>query len=389
MVELQADTSFNSWKQSFREKVLQKGITATVFNRAFNKIKVDPDVVKLDSDQPEFTRSIWIYLDMATSASRLKLGKKLLRKHHFLLDTVEKRYGVEREVIVAIWAMESDFGRNYGNKSIIRSLATLAYDAKNNSNKERLEYAETELFMALRILQTQNIKVQDMLGSWAGAMGQPQFTPSSYMKYAVDYNGDGVKDLWQTYSDVFASIANYLASSGWRRDESWGVEVTLPKKFDWRLNTSSYQLRYEQWEELGIHRWDKIPYESPKRLVSLFVPAGKTGPIFLVEHNFETIKRYNNSTSYTLAVAQLSRLLVDGKKIQKLWPRKDAALSRYQIEEIQMRLNLEGHNPGKVDGKIGPKTREAIRTWQMEQGLPGDGYANLLLLNDLKSKKIK
>ncbi|MEE9325930.1 MAG: lytic murein transglycosylase [Cocleimonas sp.] len=387
MVQIQAEVSFDQWKSSFKEKVLVQGVSPSVFDSTFKNIEVDSEVVELDSSQPEFTSTIWGYLDKATSKSRLVQGGKLLHKYSSLFEKVEKKYGVPKEIIVAIWSMESDFGRNYGNKSVIRSLATLAHNASNHSKQKRLAFAEQELFVALRIIQTRSVKPEEMMGSWAGAMGQPQFTPSSYFNYAVDSNNDGKRDIWKNYSDVFSSIANYLAMNGWRKKEGWGVEVILPNKFDWRLNSSFYQLRYEQWAEFSVHRHDKMPYQNPKRLASLFVPAGKAGPIFLVEHNFETIKLYNNSTSYTLAVTQLSHLLAGGDRIKGFWPRNDAALSRHQIEEIQMHLNLDGHNAGYVDGKVGPKTREAIRTWQLEHNFSGDGYASKLLLKQLKSSK--
>jgi membrane-bound lytic murein transglycosylase B len=387
MMHIQADVDFNQWKSSFKEKVLAQGITPLIFDSTFKNVLVDSEVVALDSSQPEFTRTIWDYLDKATSKDRIQLGVKQLHKHRFLFKEIEQKFGVSKEVIVAIWSMESDFGRNYGSKSVIRSLATLAHNASNHSKLKRLAYAERELYVALRIIQTQSIKSEEMMGSWAGAMGQPQFTPSSYYDYAIDANNDGKKDIWKSYSDVFSSIANYLIMNGWRKEEGWGVEVRLPREFDWRLNSSFYQLRYEQWADLGVVRHDRKLYQNPKRLASLFVPAGKTAPIFLVEHNFEAIKLYNNSSSYTLAVTQLSDLLAGGMGIRGVWPRNDVALSRHQIEKIQMCLNLDGHNAGNVDGKIGPKTREAIRTWQLEHGLLGDGYANISLLKNLKKPK--
>jgi membrane-bound lytic murein transglycosylase B len=211
--------------------------------------------------------------------------------------------------------------------------------------------------------------------------------PSSYLKYAVDYDNDGRVDLWNSIPDVFASIANFLAESGWRKLEGWGEEVTLPQEFDWRLNSSSYQLRFEQWQELGVHRVDSKPFEFPQRQSALFIPTGKFGPKFLVTHNFDVIKRYNKSSSYALAVANLSNLFADGDKIITSWPTSDIALSHDQVAEIQMNLNLAGHNAGLADGKIGVKTREAIRTWQLEQGYAGDGYANLELLILLRNKQ--
>lgn len=370
--------TFDQWKKTFKALALQNQIQSEVINEALNDLTPDSKVLKLDASQPEFTRNIWDYLDNAISKKRLKKGSQLLKKHQDLFDEIEQQYGVQRETIVAIWAMESDFGRNYGSKSVIRSLATLAHHGK------RSEFAQNELLEALRIIQDQKLKPKRLVGSWAGAMGQAQFMPSSYRKYAVDYDKDGKTDIWKSLPDVFASIAHFLAESGWRKSEDWGVEVKLPNNFDWKLNTSSYELRFLQWKELEVNSINARPFPYIQRLASLFIPAGRFGPVFLVTHNFHVIKRYNNSSSYALGVAQLSRLLAGGESIQTAWPREDKALTYYDIEEIQLRLSLNGHDPGPNDGKMGAKTREAIRTWQLEQGLAGDGYANEKLLQQLR-----
>ena len=299
-----------------------------------------------------------------------------------MFDNIEKEYGVQREIIVAIWAMESDFGRNYGNQNVIRSLATLANQARSTKRKK---LAEQELLSALHIIQDNKLKVGSLIGSWAGAMGQPQFMPSSYGKYAVDYDQDGKKDIWGTDTDVLASIANFLKKSGWRELEDWGVEVNLPQGFDWRLNTSAYELRFVQWRFLGVKNANGGSFSHPQRLASIFIPAGRFGPSFLVTHNFHIIKKYNKSLSYTLAVAQLSRLLAGGESIRIAWPRKDKVMSTEQVKEIQTRLNLSNHNSGLVDGKVGSRTREAVRTWQLEHGFPGDGYVSMELLKQLRN----
>lgn len=380
--EVQADLGFASWRDSFRKIALSKGILPSVFDQSLSNVEYDPSVIKLDSHQPEFTRNIWHYLDNAVSSQRLKKGQHLIEKYKQLFDSIEEEYGVQREVIVAIWAVESDFGKNYGNKQVLRSLATLAYHGK------RAEFAQTELLHALEIIQFNKIKPETLVGSWAGAMGQPQFMPSSFVRYAVDQDGDGGIDLWKSVPDVLASIANFLHQSGWRKDENWGVEVSLPKPFDWKLNSSNYELRFIQWKQQGIHTITGKPFSYPQRQASLFIPAGRFGPVFLVTHNFKVIKHYNKSTSYSMAVALLSQLLAGKEGIQIAWPRDDKALSRDQIEQIQRLLNAKGHDSGKVDGKIGSKTREAIRTWQLEQGLAGDGYASQNLLLLLKSKSV-
>jgi membrane-bound lytic murein transglycosylase B len=213
--------------------------------------------------------------------------------------------------------------------------------------------------------------------------------PSSYIKYAVDYNKDGQRNLWETEADVLASIAKFLKESGWRELEDWGVEINLPSDFDWKLNTSAYELRFVQWREIGLTNASGQSFSQAQRLASLFIPAGRFGPKFLVTHNFHTIKKYNKSLSYTLAVAQLSRLLAGGESIRIAWPRDDKALSSEQVKEIQTRLNESNHDSGVVDGKVGSKTREAVRTWQLENGFAGDGYVSLDLLRKLQSKNNK
>jgi membrane-bound lytic murein transglycosylase B len=373
--------SFEQWKQTFKQEAISSGINSILFDQAFQKITPDPVVIKLDTSQPEFTRNIWDYIDNATTSKRLKRGQSQLLKYKHLFDKIEKEYGVQREIIVAIWAMESDFGRNYGSKNVIRSLATLAHNART---EKRVVFAKKELLSALHIIQDNQMKTGSLIGSWAGAMGQPQFMPSSYVKYAVDYNKDGKRNIWETESDVFASIANFLKESGWRSLEDWGIEIILPRDFDWKLNSSAYELRFVQWRAIDVTNASGKSFKHPQRLASIFIPAGRFGPAFLVTHNFHVIKKYNKSLSYTLAVAQLSRLLSDGESIRIAWPRNDKALSTEQIKKIQTILNKKNHNAGLVDGKIGSKTREAVRTWQLENGLAGDGYINLELLENLK-----
>ena len=374
---------FANWIEEFKQEALEKGIKESIFNKALSTIKVDLGVLKMDSDQPEFTRNIWDYIDNATSKKRIKKGKVQLKKYQTLFDKLEEEYGVQREIIVAIWAMESDFGRNYGKKNVLSSLATLAYHGK------RTDFAKEELLAALLIIQEQKFPPKTLIGSWAGAMGQPQFMPSSYLRYAIDYNKDNKIDLWKTQADVFASIANFLSKSGWRRDENWGVEVKLPTDFDWQLNTSDYELRFFQWKLANVNRANGKSFDDLQRTASLFIPAGRFGPVFLITHNFNVIKKYNKSSSYALTVALLSQLFIEGDSIQIAWPRGNKALSHSQITEIQLRLTISGHNPGIADGKIGSKTREAIRTWQLRQNLQGDGYADLNLLELLKEEAIK
>jgi membrane-bound lytic murein transglycosylase B len=383
------EASFGDWKSHFKEKAQAAGITQQILDNTLDSIKLDTKVLELDSSQPEFSKQIWDYLDRATAKSRVKKGIALLWKNKPLLETIEQRYAVPKEIIVAIWAMESEFGENYGHNDVIRSLASLAYHGK------RAEFAENELIAALNIYQQREINRlqiklcyahglnKQLIGSWAGAMGQAQFMPSSYLKYALDYDRDGRRDLWRSLPDVFASIANYLKESGWDNQLDWGWEVSLAKGFDWALNTPDTQLSLAEWQKQGVTFVSPKP-DNTDTLARLFIPAGKTGPVFLISKNFDVIRKYNKSSSYALAVAQLSRLFAGGKHIQASWPRKDKPLSLAQKKDLQALLTKAGFDAGKIDGKIGENSKRAIHDWQMKQGLAGDGYANLDLLKRLK-----
>ncbi len=393
---VQAETvnkpSFDDWKVQFKQKAQAAGISQSILDSVFTSITLDPKVLKLDSSQPEFSKQIWDYLDRATSKSRVKKGIDRINQHRYLLENIEQRYAIPKQVIVAIWAMESEFGENYGHHNILRSLASLAYQGK------RAAFAENELIAALSIYQQREIKHlqvklchahgldKQLTGSWAGAMGQAQFMPSSYLKYALDYDRDGRRDLWRSLADVFASIANYLKESGWDNQFGWGWEVLLPDNFDWALNTPDSKFSVAGWKKRGVTFVGTEP-ENNDIPARLFIPAGKTGPVFLITKNFDVIRKYNTSSSYALAVAELSHLFVGGKAIQASWPRKHKPLSLQQKEELQIRLEAAGFEVGKIDGKIGEQTRRAIHDWQMKQGLPGDGYASLGLLKALREKE--
>lgn len=373
---------FAQWRQQFRQYALSNHISPATFDKIFTGLQPDPKVLELDSNQPEFTRSIWQYMNNAISPARIKKGRHLLQTHHSLFNKIEAQYGVPREIIVAIWAMESDFGRNYGQQNVVRSLATLAYASQSAKRKA---FARTELLLSLKILQASTKRNTKLIGSWAGAMGQPQFMPSSYLRYAVDYDNNGNKDIWHSLPDVFASIANFLAASGWQRDLAWGQEIRLPKPFNWRLNSKDTLLTSAEWQQHGIRRFDNRALVHTSQPSSLFIPAGKKGPVFLVSPNFYVIKRYNQSSSYALTVAQLSNHFGNGDTIQAPWPTADKALSTTQVKEIQQRLLSFGYSLGAIDGKIGSKTREAIKNWQLANGLAGDGYANVTLLARLRA----
>jgi membrane-bound lytic murein transglycosylase B len=371
-----AAQSFAHWQQQFRQQALAAGIQSAVFDQAFAGVTLDLAVIKADTSQPEFSRPVWAYLDSAISATRVRRGQALLNEHAATLSAIEQRYGVDRQVLVAIWGMESSFGQFMGDKSVIRSLASLAYEGR------RPAFTHSQLIAALEILQHGDVQTGQLLGSWAGAMGQTQFIPTTYNHYAVDFDGDGRRDIWSSSADALGSAANYLHSSNWQQGQPWGMEVALPEDFDYALADDAIRKPLSEWRRLGVKN---LPLTFTEAHASLLLPAGHRGPAFLVLDNFRAILKYNNSTSYALAVSLLSEQLLGGGQVLAKWPRDDLPLSRAQRIVLQEQLSSKGFNPGGVDGIIGANSRKAIRSYQQSLGWPADGYPNQALLQKLIS----
>ncbi|MNM79027.1 Membrane-bound lytic murein transglycosylase B precursor [compost metagenome] len=340
------------------------------------------DVIKADRSQPEFTRPVWEYLDGALSPLRVRNGKGLLEKHAELLSQIEQRYGVDRNVLVSVWGMESNFGQFQGNKSVIRSLATLAYEGR------RPAFAQAQLIAALQILQNGDIQPDAMKGSWAGAMGQTQFIPTTYNTHAVDFDGDGRRDIWNSSADALASTAHYLQSSGWKRGEPWGFEVQLAPGFDYWLADGSQRKTVSEWLQLGLKlpAGVRLPTGSEQLSAALLLPAGYRGPAFLVLDNFRAILKYNNSSSYAMAVGLLGQRFDGSGYIAGSWPKDDLPLSRSERVELQTLLSARNYDAGAADGIIGANTRKAIRSAQQAMGWPADGYPTHKLLDSLRQR---
>ena len=376
---VQPAQSFSEWQADFRAQALKAGINPQVFDNAFAGITPDMSVIKADRSQPEFSRPVWEYLDGALSPLRVRNGQRLLEQNAELLSRIEQRYGVDRQALVSVWGMESNFGSFQGNKSVIRSLATLAYEGR------RPEFAQSQLIAALKIIQEGDISPEKMLGSWAGAMGQTQFIPTTYETHAVDFDGDGRRDIWNSSADALASTAHYLQSSGWKQGQPWGFEVTLPAGFDYALADGAIKKSVAEWQKLGV----KVPASaagSEQLSAALLLPAGYRGPAFLVLDNFRAILRYNNSSSYALAVGLLSQRFNGGGTILADWPKDDRPLSRSERVELQMLLSQRNYDAGNADGIIGANTRKAIRSAQQAMGWPADGYPSHKLLESLRSR---
>ncbi|WP_422776429.1 lytic murein transglycosylase [Pseudomonas mediterranea] len=374
--------TFAEWQAGFRKEALAAGIRADLFDRAFIGVSPDMSVIKADRSQPEFTRPVWEYLDGALSPLRVNKGKTLIQQNAQILQSIEQRYGVDREALVAVWGMESNFGQFQGTKSVINSLATLAYEGR------RPGFAHAQLIAALQILQQGDIAPEKMLGSWAGAMGQTQFIPTTYNTHAVDFDGDGRRDIWGSSTDALASTAHYLQSSGWQRGQPWGFEVELEEGFDYSLADGTIRKPLSEWIRLGVSTYDGMPIPPGDQQLpaALLLPAGYRGPAFLVFDNFRAILKYNNSSSYALAVGLLSERFKGGGLVYGQWPKDDLPLSRTERIELQTLLAQHQYDAGTPDGIIGANTRKAIRSAQQSLGWPADGYPTHQLLENLRKR---
>lgn len=374
--------TFAEWQAGFRKEALAAGIRADLFDRAFIGVSPDMSVIKADRSQPEFTRPVWEYLDGALSPLRVNKGKSLIQQNAQVLQSIEQRYGVDREALVAVWGMESNFGQFQGSKSVINSLATLAYEGR------RPGFAHAQLIAALQILQQGDITPEKMLGSWAGAMGQTQFIPTTYNTHAVDFDGDGRRDIWGSSTDALASTAHYLQSSGWQRGQPWGFEVDLAEGFDYTLADGTIRKPVSEWIRLGVSEYGGLPIapDDKQLSASLLLPAGHRGPAFLIFDNFRAILKYNNSSSYALAVGLLSKRFTDGGLVYGQWPKEDLPLSRSERIELQTLLGKHNYDAGNPDGIIGANTRKAIRSAQQSFGWPADGYPTQQLLEALRNR---
>jgi lytic murein transglycosylase len=364
--------------QDFRASARAAGIDEATLHSALDTARWLPRVIALDQTQPEFSRPVWDYLDLALAAPRISRGQEQLRLVRAQADAVATHYGVPAEVLLAIWGMESDYGRNVGDIPTVDALATLAFEGR------RAEWARGQLLAALKILQNHDIARAQMLGSWAGAMGQTQFLPSNFLAYAVDADGDGRRDLWGSVPDVLASTANFLARSGWQAGQPWGLEVRLAAGFDMARADPALRQAASQWASEGVQTLDGTPLPDLADSAVL-LPAGARGPAFLVGANFRSLLRYNNATSYALAVGLLAQRLQGGAPVQAPWPRDLQTLTRSQLLDLQTALNARGFDSGKPDGMLGEATQRGIRGFQRSLGLPADGYPSLELLQRLTS----
>ena len=373
------DAGLNAWISDFRIRALEQGITAATFDLALRDVTYDEQVIKRDRNQSEFTKTVWDYLDTAVSDLRIENGRNALAKWEGTLTKIETEFAVDKEVIVAIWGLESAYGTFRGSGSVMNSLATLAYDARRSA------FFESELINALRILQSGDTTPDRMTGSWAGAMGHTQFMPSSFNAHAVDHDKNGKRDIWgEDPTDALASTAAYLKYFGWERDQPWGVEVRLPEGFDYLLANRDVQKLPSDWAVLGIKDMNGRAVEN-FGLSSVLLPAGAEGAAFLIFSNFEVIERYNTADAYVIGVGHLSDRIKGKAPIKHPWPREDRALTYDERIELQKRLTASGFDTIKIDAKMGPLTVNAVRAFQLAKGIIPDGYPSLSLLDRLRA----
>ena len=375
--EIEHSQKFARWVLGFSAYAREAGIDEATRHIALDNVRFVPRVIVLDRAQPEFNRTTWDYLDNALSTQRIAMGQEKLVQLRLGVDAIASRYGVPTEILFAIWGIESNYGSKIGNISTIDALATLGFEGRREA------WARAQLLDALRMLHRHDADRVQMIGSWAGAMGQTQFLPSNFLAYAVDADGDGRRDLWGSVPDVMASTANFLAKSGWQAGQPWGLEVRLPPGFDYARADADVRQPASLWADEGVQAMDGAPLPMlPDSAILL--PASARGPAFLVGANFRTILRYNNSTSYALAVSLLAQRLAGGPAVQALWPRDLTALTRSQLLALQAALNARGFDSGTPDGMLGPATQRGIRHYQRSLGLPADGYPTLELLQRLQ-----
>lgn len=378
MIENGSEAGLQAWIAGFRGRALAAGISAATFDQAMAGVHFLPAVIERDRKQDEFTKTIWDYLDKAVSEDRIVAGQKALKAHGPLLDQIEARYGIDKHVVLAIWGLESAYGLVRGDIDTPSALATLAYDTR------RAAFFEAELTAALQILQSGVIKPAAMVGSWAGAMGHTQFMPSSYLKLAVKFGGPGKPDIWgDDPSDALASTAAYLANAGWKTGARWGDEVRLPAGFDFGLAGDRTQKPLSVWSEMGVTRPDAVALPATG-WASLLLPAGARGPAFLVYDNFAAIETYNKADAYVIAVGHLADRIAGGAPFKAAWPRDLRALTLEERKEMQSLLRAAGVYAGTADGKVGPLTVAAVKSFQRARGLVPDGYPSLEILHALR-----
>ena len=375
-----AAANFHHCLESLWPLAARRGVSRLTFEAHTAALEPDLRIMDLLDAQPEFTKSFWDYLDLLVSEERIAKGREVLATHRATFDAVEKAYGVDRHIVTAIWGIESKFGAAVGERPVVRSTATLACIGR------RQAYFRDEFLATLEILERGDVAPDRLKGSWAGAFGPTQFMPTSFKRFAVDFDGDGRRDVVDSIPDVIASTANNLRKDGWVSGQTWGYEVVVPKGFNYLLADRSRQLTLAEWERLGVRRVGNQPFARPSDRAYLLVPAGVRGPGFLMLNNFRVIMKYNPAEAYALAIGHLADRMRGGGPVMQPWPREERVLTRAEVYELQQRLVARGFNAGEPNGRFGAKSRAALRDYQAHAGLIPDGFATVAVLERLRAR---
>ena len=376
---LSAQANFDQCKAELKATAKAQGIDALLVDEVLDAVQYNARIIELDQQQPEFTRSFGHYYSLRVTATRVALGRVLLASHADLLREVQDQTGVPPHYLVSFWGLETNFGNVFGDLSVPESLTTLACDPR------RSEFFTAELMAALKIIEAGDIGADDMLGSWAGAMGHVQFMPSAFLRYAVDGDGDGRRDLWGSLADAMFSAGNFLRQLGWQAGIRWGREVVLPADFDYALANTGKQSRLVEWRTLGIEDVFGQPLAESDIAARLVVPSGHKGPAFVTYQNFDVIMGWNHSEYYALTVGRLADRIAGAGKLHNTPPDGDLRISRERVLQLQHDLNTLGYGAGEPDGIAGPMTRSALSRYQQEKGVIADGYLDQQVLDAVGS----
>ncbi|MEP7029367.1 MAG: lytic murein transglycosylase [Pseudolabrys sp.] len=358
----------------------RRNISRQTFNTYTASLTPDLRIMDLLDNQPEFTKSFWDYLDILVTEARINKGRALLEKYRATFDAVERAYGVDRYAVAAIWGVETNYGAIGGDRPVIRSTATLACVGR------RQNYFREEFLSALEIIHRGDVRPERLVGSWAGAFGPTQFMPTAFKRYAVDFDRDGRRDVIDSVADLIASTANNLQKDGWVNGQTWGYEVVIPANFNFLLSEHRNTMSIREWERHGITRPGGHAFPRPDDRAFLLVPAGVQGPGFLMLQNFRAIMKYNPAEAYALAIGHLADRLRGGVPFIQDWPRYERVLTRDERLELQQLLARNGYDVGEADGRLGGKTRAAIRDFQGKVGQVPDGFASAVVLDRLRSR---
>ena len=375
-----AAEDFSVWKDSFYQEAIHAGISKDILDKYVPRMTLLPRVIKLDMSKPEYLQNFFDYTRVRVSDHRIARGQKMLQKYKTWLKRVSDQYGVPPAYLVALWGMETNYGRNFGHFNIIEALVQMSYD------KRRPLFFREQLFEALKMIDNWGIDYTKMQGSWAGAMGHFQFMPSTINAYAIDYNVDGKIDIWHSFEDAAASAANYISKLGWQKDIPWGMEVSLPWDFDYALTGRNNLKSVAEWKKSGVKTIanQTLPLDD-KLQVAIIVPEGKKGRAYLITENFKKILVWNRSENYALGVGVLSDYIKNGKKWQRFEQHPAVRIKTDDVLKIQDFINKLGLFKLVADGQLGQETREAIKKVQKQAKLPQDGYPDYQLLEKINS----